>query len=98
MCTPAGDESTSVNTAGPRCVAVFDSIHHVLAAEKGFKRQAVWCDLVPTPRKISSDCGMVLEFRAQDLDEAREVLTADSRVKVKSVYRVAGGTYEAVSL
>jgi len=78
-------------------VAIFDSIHYVLAAERVFKEHRVGCDLVPTPREISSDCGMVIEFRRSDLDAVREVL-ADPRVKARGVYRPAAVGYEAVSM
>ena len=76
-----------------RWIALFDSIHYVLAAERVFKERGVWYDLVPVPRDLSADCGMALEFRATDLDEAREAL-ADPRVKPRAVYRPAAGRYE----
>ncbi len=66
-------------------IVLFDSIHYVLVAERVFKEREVWCDLVPTPRDLSSDCGMAVEFRACDLDAVREVL-ADRRVKAQAVY------------
>ncbi len=88
------DEAGSVGDR--RWVAVFGSIHDVLAAEKVFKDRSVWRDIVPIPREISSDCGMALEFREADADAARKVL-ADPRVKATDVYRPAGDGYEAVS-
>jgi len=45
---------------------VFDSIHDVLAAEATLKAQGLWCDLVPTPKAISSDCGMCVRVRLAD--------------------------------
>jgi hypothetical protein len=80
-----------------RWVAVFDSVHYVLAAERVFKERGVWYDLIPTPREISSDCGMAVEFRESDLAAAREVLT-DPRVKPSVSYRPVVGGYEAVSI
>jgi hypothetical protein len=53
---------------------LFDSIHHVLAAEAAFKQQGLWCDVVPVPRPLSSDCGMALAFRPAELDAVRNVL------------------------
>jgi hypothetical protein len=53
---------------------VFDSIHHVLAAERMFRDRGLWYDLVPTPRDIRSDCGMVVEFRSVDLDAVRHLI------------------------
>jgi hypothetical protein len=48
-------------------ILVFDSVHDVIRAEKALKKTGIWCDLVPTPREISSDCGMSVECRADDL-------------------------------
>ena len=80
-----------------RLVAVFASIHYVLAAERVFKQHGLWYDLVPTPRDISSDCGLVLEFRAADLEAATPVF-ADPRVKQQAVYRRTLDGHEPVTL
>ena len=69
-----------------RWVLLFDSIHHVLAAERAFKEYQVWCDVVPVPRELSSDCGMAIEVRPADLAEVRRVL-ADPRVSIRAVYQ-----------
>lgn len=57
-----------------RWILVFDSIHHVLAAERALLARHVWCDLIPTPRDVSSDCGMVIELRRNDWTEASGVI------------------------
>ncbi|NLF71850.1 MAG: DUF3343 domain-containing protein [Candidatus Anammoximicrobium sp.] len=59
-----------------RWILVFDSIHHVLAAERALLARQVRCDLIPTPRDVSSDCGMVIELRPTDWTEARGVIRA----------------------
>ncbi len=41
------------------CVMLFASIHDVMAAEHVLKSRDLWCDMIPTPRQLSSDCGMV---------------------------------------
>ena len=69
---PAGER---VAARGP--VAVFESIHAVLAAERAFLAAALACDLVPIPRGVVSDCGLALLFRTADLESARALL-ADS--------------------
>jgi hypothetical protein len=53
---------------------VFPSIHYVLAAERSFQERGLWCNLAPAPRDLSNDCGMVLEFRLEDLAAAEAVL------------------------
>ncbi len=47
-------------TAGPHLLIVFDAIHDVVRAEKLLQARGVPCDLVPPPRDVSSDCGMVV--------------------------------------
>ena len=39
----------------------FDSIHDVLRAEKLLVGAGIACDMVPTPRDLSSNCGMSIE-------------------------------------
>lgn len=68
-----GPRGVPIPPDGP--VAVFDSIHAVLAAERAFMAACVACDLVPTPRGLGTDCGMALLFRAADLDAARVLLS-----------------------
>jgi hypothetical protein len=87
---PATDNET-------RWVILFDSIHYVLAAERIFQEHKVWCDLVPVPRDLSSDCGMAVEFRRRDLPAVRSVL-ADPRVRLRRVYRPSSGGHEEVEL
>ena len=48
---------------------LFDSIHYVMKAEELLKKAGIVIDLVPVPREISSDCGMCIAFRPQDLEK-----------------------------
>ena len=80
-----------------RWVILFDSIHHVLAAERVFQEQGVWCDLVPTPRDLSSDCGMAVAFRPGDLAAVRALL-ADPRLRPQNVYRPSPGGHQQVTI
>lgn len=43
-------------------VALFHSIHRVLAAEKLLKEQAVDFLLIPAPGELSSACGLAIRF------------------------------------
>jgi hypothetical protein len=76
-------------------VVLFDSIHYVLAAERVLRRHGVWHDLVPTPRRLSSDCGMAIEFRPPDLKAVHAAL-AEPGVRWRGVYRPAAEGYEEV--
>ena len=76
-------------------VLLFDSIHYVLAAERAFKARGVWCDVVPVPRELSSDCGMAVEFRPADVETVRG-MRAEGAVRPTSVHRRTADGYDVV--
>jgi hypothetical protein len=43
---------------------LFTTIHEVLKVEKLFKARAVDAEVVPVPRKLSSDCGVCIKMSA----------------------------------
>ena len=54
-------------------VALFDSVSHVMKAEKILKAAGIAHKLIPVPRRISSDCGVCIRFlpeHRQDLEKA----------------------------
>ena len=53
-------------------VATFPSEYFVIKAESRLKKQNYSVRLIPTPRKISSDCGMALEIDG-DYDSVEEL-------------------------
>jgi hypothetical protein len=69
-----------------RWILIFESIHHVLAAERALLDRQLRCDLIPTPRDVGSDCGMVIELHAGDWGEAGGVVRALARPPL-AVYR-----------
>jgi len=76
----------SMTDTGANSILVFDSIHHVLSAERAFQQRGLWCDLVPTPRSVHSDCGMVIEFRDSDQPRVADLVQSLPR-KPRAVYR-----------
>ena len=78
-------------------ILVFDSIHHVLAAERALLSQDIGCDLVPTPREIHTDCGMVIEFRPSDIESVSN-LVAGLASKPRRIYRPSLEDYEEVTI
>jgi hypothetical protein len=73
-------------------ILLFDSIHHVIAAEDVFHASNLWCDLVPVPRELSSNCGMALAFRVQEIDTARRIL-AEGQIALRRVFRPSSTGY-----
>ena len=78
------------------CVLVFESVHDVMNTERRLKSVAVWCDLVPTPRQISSECGMSVEVHQRDLEQVLDLLGKDR--ELVTAYRVSGDAYEVVEV
>lgn len=74
------------------CIMLYDSIHDVMHAEKTLKAESIWCDLIPTPRQLSSECGMSLEIRGSDLAAAQESVAGDA--VAPRVYRVVSGNFK----
>jgi hypothetical protein len=80
-----------------RWILAFESIHHVLAAERALLDRHVWCDLIPTPRDVRTDCGMVIELRRADWDAASTIVRTLARPPVAVCRRTARG-YERWNL
>ena len=57
-----------------KCVITFDSIHRVMKAERILKGEAISLSLIPTPRHISSDCGMVVRIECDGREKALEII------------------------
>ena len=57
-----------------RVLLIFQSIHHVLAAEAALKESGLPCELVPVPKEISPDCGMAITVEQADGARALEVV------------------------
>ncbi len=62
-------------------VLLFDSATQVFLAEKLLKQAALEHKVIPTPREISSDCGLSIRIPQQAFERVREVL--DKRVTVR---------------
>ena len=52
------------------CILLFQSVHHVMKAEKVLKERGMAVDLIPVPREISSDCGVAIQVPWEVSEEA----------------------------
>jgi hypothetical protein len=68
-------------------VVLFHSSAHAIRAEKVLKRAGVSTKMIPTPRQISSDCGMALRFDRAD-QERVAVLLQENRVPVNGIHAI----------
>ncbi len=71
---------------------VFGTVQRVMRAEKAAREAGLEVDAAPAPRAVSSECGVVLEVRAEDADALMTVL---GRIDLgpNLVYRRQGATW-----
>ena len=55
-------------------VAIFNSIHRVMKAEKLLKERRMPILLIPAPRALKSDCGLALRYSTADRQEVEDAL------------------------
>ena len=72
----------------------FLSAHHALAAESILRQRQVRYELLPTPRAITSHCGLSLRLETSDFWRVQALL-AESGVSIAAVYTKESehGTY-----
>lgn len=74
-------------------VAIFNSIHRVMKAEKLLKEQKLPILLIPVPRALASDCGLAIRYGAADRERVEMVLAA-AGVAPEEVYRKENQQYQ----
>ena len=67
-------------------LVVFGSVQRVMRAETGSKDAGLDVDVIPAPRSVSSQCGVVLEARSDQAAALRKVL-GEAELEPKSVWR-----------
>jgi len=76
---------------------VFGSVQRVMRAEKTAREAGLDVDAVPAPRAVSSQCGVVLEARAEEAGALRDVLRTLG-LEPQSVWRRRGGDWTPSAL
>jgi hypothetical protein len=66
-------------------VAIFNSVHRVMKAEKLLKSEKIPMLLIPAPRALTSDCGLAIRYADSDRDRV-EALLASSSLKPEEIY------------
>lgn len=59
-------------------VAIFNSVHKVMKAEKLLKKESIPMLLIPAPRSLSSDCGLAIRYTSADRLQLEALLSAAS--------------------
>lgn len=74
-------------TPPPRVLLIFESIHHVLAAERALLDAGLAPDLVPVPREISANCGMAITVAPGERGRALLALANSPPARVLDTWR-----------
>ena len=68
-------------------VVLFHSTTHAIRAEKVLTQAGIRVKMIPTPRQLSSDCGMVLRFDRTESSHVAETLSG-KRVPINGIHEV----------
>jgi len=68
-------------------VVLFQSATHAIRAEKVLKQAGVQIKMIPTPRQLSSDCGMALRFNRAEESQVAGILTRH-QVPIYGIYPI----------
>lgn len=79
--------SYQLHLARKYCLITFPSTQHALKAEKILKDQAKDFIIIPTPREISSSCGLSIKTFCQENEHVLNTLK-ENTVAFESVYHV----------
>jgi hypothetical protein len=60
-------------------ILIFESIHQVMKAEQLLLADHINCDIIPTPKEFSSDCGMSIRINdSGDMEKIRSLLLTNN--------------------
>jgi len=70
-----------------KSVVLFHSTAHAIRAEKMLLQAGFKIKMIPTPRQISSDCGMALRFDRAEQERVAATL-AEKRVPINGIHAI----------
>ena len=76
-------------------VLILPSVHFVLKVENEAMAQGVPVELIPTPRRISSDCGMAVKFQQESLEWILSLM-AQTSMPAGRLYRRMEDDFESL--
>jgi hypothetical protein len=77
-------------------VAIFNSIHRVMKAEKTLKERRLPILLIPVPRALASDCGLAIRYAGADR-KAVEGALKEAGLEPEEIYLKSGEKYIRLS-
>lgn len=76
-------------------VAIFNSVHRVMEAERLLKDRKLKMLLIPAPRELAADCGLAIRY-AEDVRDEVEAVLAEAGLLPQDLYRRSGEAYEKI--
>jgi hypothetical protein len=73
-------------------VVLFHTSSSAIRAEKILAREKIASKLIPTPRELSSDCGIALGFQSVERARVTELLNG-ARVETAGIHQMNGGKW-----
>ena len=77
-------------------VAIFNSIHRVMKAEKMLKELRLPILLIPAPRTLASDCGLAIRYGAAEREAVEQALSR-SELAPEEIYVREGEGYRKLT-
>ena len=77
-------------------VAIFNSIHRVMKAEKLLKERRLDILLIPVPRSLASDCGLAIRYAEADHQPISAVLV-EADLLPELLYRFSEGDFVLIT-
>lgn len=65
-------------------VILFHTNSAAIKAEKTLKEAGLDVKLIPTPRELSSDCGVALKFDSQKIDIVKDIIRI-SKIEISEI-------------
>ena len=76
-------------------VAIFNSIHRVMEAERLLKGKQLKILLIPAPRALAADCGLAIRY-TQEIRSEVEGALAEAGLMPRELYRKSGENFEKI--
>ncbi len=87
----------TISTSSRDLLLVFGTVQRVMRAERAAREARLDVDAAPAPRSVSSECGVVLEARAEESGVLSDIL-ARIKLEPQAVYRRRDGTWTPSAL
>lgn len=81
-------------------IVAFNSTHHAIRTEKLLSENNIKVTTLPTPREISSSCGISVRFLKDDMEKVESIIESNEILYhgVYKIERLEGGKKEVTKL